>query len=198
MGDGDGYKGTWEDGLSAPFSEDVHGRYLLRYVLEQYRLGYRRSFIYELLDSDAAQWGLFRADISPRPAARGLGSMIKLLSEGRWDDSAKRWAVPSFTPRALLFTLPNLPERVHTLLLEKSDGRFYLVLWNEVNNWDVSTGKPVYSRSVPLTLRIGQSVKQVRTFLPLTHVTSVTATFNSSVVKLEVPDHPLIVEIDPK
>jgi hypothetical protein len=60
MGEGDGYKGTWEDGLAAPFSEDIHGRYLLRYVLEQYRLGYKRSFIYELLDSDQPQWGLLQ------------------------------------------------------------------------------------------------------------------------------------------
>ena len=196
MGDGDGYKGIWDDGLSAPFSEEIHGRYLLRYALEQYRLGYSRSFIYELLDSDRAKWGLFRADGTPRPAARGLRTMIKLLGEGRWDSGAKRWIAPSLKPRALAYSVSKLPNSVHSLLFQKSNGRFYLVLWNEVNNWDATTGKAVYSTPVPLTLRIDQPVKTVRTFSPLTHGTAVTATFDSSIVQLNVPDHPVIVEIN--
>lgn len=198
MGDGDGYKGDWDDGLSAPFSEDIHGRYLLRYALEQYRLGYKRSFIYELLDADQAKWGLFRADGTPRSAARGLRSLIKLLGEGHWDNSAKRWIVPSSKPRPLAYSFAKLPSSVHSLLLQKSNGRFYLVLWNEVNNWDATTGKAVYSKPVPLTVRFGQPIESVRVFLPLTHGTAATATSGSSAVQVNVPDHPVIVEIDPK
>jgi serralysin len=196
MGDGDGYKGTWNDGLSAPFDENVHGRYLMRYTLEQYRLGYKRSFIYELFDSDQPQWGLFESDGTPRLAARGLRGMIQLLSEGQWDGSAKRWQVPSLNPGALSYSLSTAPASVHTLLFQKSDGRFYLVLWNEVNNWDVTTAKPIAQKPVPLTLNVTQKVKVIRTFLPLTNGTAVTATFDSSTVQLSVPDHPLIVEID--
>jgi hypothetical protein len=197
MGEGDGYKGGWDDGLSAPFSEDVHGRYLLRYVLEQYRLGYKRSFIYELLDIDESQWGLFRADGTPRPAAYGIRSMIKLLSEGSWDKSAKRWVVPSFTASTLDYTLSAMPSSVHSLLFQKSNGTFYLVLWNEVKNWDAAIGKAIYTEAVPLTLRINQPVNRVRTFLPLTHGAVATETFDSSTVQFSVPDHPVIVEIKP-
>ncbi len=195
MGEGDGYKGGWDDGLSAPFSEGVHGRYLLRYVLEQYRLGYKRSFIYELLDIDESQWGLFRADGTPRPAAYGLRSTIKLLSEGRWDTSTKRWVVPRFIPGTLSYTFSSLPKTVHSLLFQKSNGTFYLILWNEVKNWNVVTGKAVYTIPVPVTLTINQPVKQLRTFLPLTRGTIATATVSSSTATLLVPDHPLIVEI---
>jgi hypothetical protein len=195
MGDADGYKGTYNDGQSAPFSEDIHGRYILRYVLEQYRLGYKRSFIYELFDSDQPQWGLFRADGTPRPAAYGIQSMIKLLNEESWDKLAKVWSALSFTPATLNYTLSSLPDSVHTLLLQKSSGAFYLILWNEVKNWNVATGKPVYTTLVPLTLRINQSVNSVRTFLPLTSGTAATQIFNTDSVQLNVPDHPLIVEV---
>jgi hypothetical protein len=195
MGEGDGYKGTWDDGLSAPFSEAVHGRYLLRYVLEQYRLGYQRSFIYELLDSDQSQWGLFRANGTPRPAAYGLRNTIKLLGEGNWDNSAKRWVVPSFTPGSLNYSLSGAPASVHSLLLQKSNGKFYLVLWNEVKNWDSVRGKPVFPATVPATLKINQEVRQLRTFLPLTRGTRVTATVSSSTLELSIPDQPLLVEI---
>jgi hypothetical protein len=195
MGDGDGYKGGWGDGLTAPFSEDVHGRYLLRYVLEQYRLGYTRSFIYELFDIDLPQWGLFRADGTPRPAADGIRSMIKLLSEGGWDNSTKRWVVSSFAPGKLDYTLSGQPESVHSLLFQKSDGTFYLVAWNEVKNWDPVTGSAVYTSPVPVTLTMNQPIKQLRTFLPLTNGTTATATFASSTATILVPDHPIIIEI---
>jgi hypothetical protein len=197
MGDADGYKGNWEDGQSAPFSEDIHGRYLLRYTLEQYRLGYTRSFIYELLDIDKPKWGLFRNDGTPRPAATGIRNMIGILNESTWDTSSKQWITPKQNPSTLEIELQNQPASVHTLLLQKSNGTHYLILWNEFKNWNAVTGKPVYSNPVPVGLRVKQAVKRIRTYLPLTQ-REATQTFDSSSVQLSVPDHPLIVEIEPK
>jgi hypothetical protein len=195
MGDGDGYKGTWDDGQSAPFSEDVHGRYILRYALEQYRLGYERSFIYELLDSDQPQWGLFRADGTPKPAAYGLGSMIKILSEANWDNASKNWVVPDFTPGRLKYSLAGAPSSIHTLLLQKSDGRFYLIIWNEITNWDSVTGTPVLPANVSATLKINEAIRQTRIFLPLMQGTVATVAGTSTTIPLSIPDQPLIVEI---
>jgi hypothetical protein len=197
MGDGDGYKGNWDDGQSAPFSEDIHGRYLLRYVLEQYRLGYKRSFIYELLDIDQPKWGLFRADGTPKPAATGIRNLIGILNESTWDTSSKKWITPNQKPGTPEYELQNQPASVHTLLLQKSNGTSYLILWNEFKNWNAVTGKLVYSNPVPVNLQIKQAVKRIRTYLPLTQ-REATKTFDSSSMQLNVPDHPLIVEIEPK
>jgi hypothetical protein len=197
MGDWDGFKGNWEDGQTAPFSEDIHGRYLLRYVLEQYRLGYKRSFIYELLDIDQPKWGLFRADGTPKPAASGLRSLIGILNESTWDTASKKWITPNQKPGTLEYELTNQTPSIHTLLLQKSNGTSYLILWNEFKNWNAVTGKPVYSKPVPVGLQIKQAVKRIRTYLPLTQ-REATQTFDSSSVQLSVPDHPLIVEIEPK
>jgi hypothetical protein len=197
MGLGDGYRGTWNDDLAAPFSEDIHGRYLLRYVLEQYRLGYRRSFLYELLDSDQPQWGLFRADGTPRPAATGIRNMVKILNEARWDVSGQRWVRPEFVPGKLEYALGRRPATLHSLLFQKSGGTFYLLLWNDALNWNIGAGKPVYTRPVPLELQLGQGAWQVRTFLPLQSAAP-TVIFRSRQVQLSVPDHPVIVEIRPE
>jgi hypothetical protein len=199
MGDGDGYKGTWDDGQSAPFSEDIHGRYLLRYVLEQYRLGYTRSFIYELLDIDKPKWGLFRADGTPKPAATGIRNLIGILNENTVGQPSN---APNQKPGTLEYELTTQTPSVHTLLLQKSNGTSYLILWNEFKNWNAVTGKPVYSNPVPVGLRIKQTVKRIRTYLPLTQ-REATQTFDSSPLglgslQLNVPDHPLIVEIEAK
>ncbi len=202
MGDWDGFKGNWEDGQSAPFSEDIHGRYLLRYMLEQYRLGYKRSFIYELLDIDQPKWGLFRSDGTLKPAATGIRNLIGILNESTWDTSSKKWITPNQKPGTLEYELQNQPASIHTLLLQKSNGTTYLILWNEFKNWNAVTGKPVYSNPVPVNLRIKQAVKRIRTYLPLKQ-REATQTFDSSKlssgsVQLNVPDHPLIVEIEAK
>jgi hypothetical protein len=198
MGDGDGYKGGWDDGLSAPFDENVHGRYLLRYVLEQFRLGYRRSFIYELLDIDQPKWGLFRANGTPRPAARGIRNLITLLGEGTFDPSSERWVMPRAPTASILkYGLSPLPESVHSVLLRKSIGTYYLILWNDANNWDAATAKPISVAPINATLTFGQSIKKIRTFKPLTTGIAPTEVANSTAVKLNVPDEPLVVEITP-
>jgi hypothetical protein len=197
MGAGDGYKGTWDDGLSAPFDEPVHGRYLLRYVLEQFRLGYERSFIYELLSIDEPEWGLYRPDGTPRPAANGLQSLIGLLGEATWDGDAGTWSTPDFEPGTLDYDVSALPASVHSLLFQKSDGRFYLVLWNDANNWDAERGEPTFNDSLSATLTVKQDVSRIRTFVPLTNGTSPTSSADSNSLDIAVPDHPLVVEITP-
>ena len=198
MGRGDGYKGTWNDGQAAPFAEAVHGRYLLRYLLEQYRQGYRRSFVYELLDSDQPQWGLFRADGTPRPAASGIRNLIQQLSEGRLNPDTGRWTTPDFAPGRLDYRLSGQLTNVHSLLLQRSSGAYYLVLWNEVNNWNVTTGAPIYPPPAQVELSLAQPVRQLQTFLPLTRGATPTATFTTAPLRVEVPDHPVVVKIELK
>jgi hypothetical protein len=195
MGRGDGYQGTWDDGRSARFSEAVHGRYLLRYLLEQYRLGYQRSFVYELLSIDDAEWGLFRPDGTPLAAASGIRSLLTILGEGTADAVDERRTDSPVPTDALDLTLGEHPSSVHTLLLQKTDGRFYLVLWNDVRTWDPVTGSPVARPPVPVSLQLLQPVERVRTFLPLTRGTRPTEVAPDGRLVVRVPDHPLVVEV---
>ncbi len=197
MGDSDGNKGEWGDDQSAPFDEDIQSRYLTRYVLEMLRNGYSRSFVYELLDIDDPQWGLFRDDGSPKPAADAIAAMLSVLSEGRWDAATETWSTPDFDPQPLAYQLSGVPDSVHSLLAQKSDGAYYLILWNEVKNWDTAQGKPLSADAIDATLTLDDEASSIRTYVPTDSGTDATSQSKGRTVELQVLDRPLIVEITP-
>jgi hypothetical protein len=121
--------------------------------------------------------------------------MIQLLREGYWDNTTRRWVIPSFTPSTLAYTLSAVPSSVHSLLFQKSNGKFYLVPWNEVKNWNAVTGTPVFNPGVSATLTLAHPVSLVRTFLPIIKETQPVTVSSSSTLILSIPDHPLIVEV---
>lgn len=175
---------------------DVHGRYMTRFLLEQFNAGYQRTFVYELLDlkADPAKtnlnynFGLFDANGVAKPAAIGISNMIKLLQDPG----------PAFTPKQLNYTLQGLPSTVHSLLLQKRNGHFFLALWNDADNWDETKDQAIHYSDVPVHLKVNQSISQIRTYRPLTNgTTALTTLNNTNDVTLQVPDHPLIIELTP-
>jgi hypothetical protein len=198
MGESDGLKGEWNDGESAPFDEEVHGRYLTRSILEMFRNGYTRSYIYELLDIDEPQWGMFAAGGEPKAAADGIHALLRLLSDSRWDVKAQQWETKSFQPDTLGFSLGPVPDTVHSLLLQKSNGTFYLVVWNEVKNWDAKTGKPIEAESIKSRLQIELDVSSIREFVPSDEGTTPTATYSGGDITVNILDRPTVLEIKPK
>lgn len=177
-------------------SYDVHGRYMSRYVLEQFNAGYERSFIYELLDlkSDPAKtqlnnnFGLFDINGKPKPAAIGISNLITLLADPG----------VSFAPKQLNYTLQGLPQTGSSLLLQKRNGHFFLVLWNDADNWDEKLDKPIAYNDLPVKLTVSAPISQIRTYRPLTNgITPLQTLTNTSTVTLQVPDHPLVVELTP-
>ena len=126
-------------------SETVHGKYMPRLFLEYFRKGIVRTCSYEFLDqwnqSDdpEANFGLLRNDLTPKPAYTALKNLLVRL--GDTAPNAK-----TFTPTALDYTLTVTPppgydrtQFVHSLLLQKASGVFYLVLWHEISNGDITT-----------------------------------------------------------
>ncbi len=126
-------------------SEKVHGKYMPRLFLEYFRKGVARTCSYEFLnewnqsDNSEANYGLLRNDMSAKPAYTALKNLIVRLG-----DSATN--AKTFTPTALDYTLTVTPpndynrtQYVHSLLLQKATGVFYLVLWHEISNNDITT-----------------------------------------------------------
>ena len=122
----------------------AQAKYVPRLFAEYFRNGIARTFIYEFYDegtnpADQEQnFGLIYNNLTPKPAFTALANLIQLLSE---PDT-------SFTPGKLDYSLEVQPngayvrtKYVHDLLLEKSDGDFYLLLWHEISgtsNTDVT------------------------------------------------------------
>jgi trimeric autotransporter adhesin len=196
MGNSDGLKGKWSDGKSAPFDTQVQARYMTRYLLEMFRQGYSRSYIYELLDIDEPQWGMFEKDGSPKLAADGIHALLRLLSDCQFNGKTRKWETKLFRPGSLAFTLSGVPDTVHSVLLQKSNGKFSLVVWNEVKNWDATMGKPVEATPITTTLTINDEVMRIRTFDPNKSGTKPAITYDrKSAVSLNILDRPTVVEI---
>ena len=101
---------------------------------EYFRHGVARTFLFALQNIDG--YGLLESDnVTKRPSWYALQSLISILSDAKWDSAACRWTGRSeFNPRALRFRIENAPDTVHSLTLQKANGDWYLLVWNEVRN----------------------------------------------------------------
>jgi hypothetical protein len=112
-----------------PLTEQQEAAYLPALVLEYYRAGIRRSFLYELADEkpdpqgkDPQQhYGLLRQDLSPKPAYSALQNLIGLLS------SAGPAKGSLDAPRATASSIDGSP--IHTLTIQRGDGSQVLAMW---------------------------------------------------------------------
>ncbi len=177
-------------------SESAMGKYIPRAFLEYFNRGFSRTYSYELIDyfpdpeRDFWIWnyGLLRNDGSPKPAYGALKNLIDLLEDPG----------PSFAPQSLAYSLRGGGRNVHHTLLQKRDGRYYLVLWQEVPSYSSTTNTDISVPARQVTLRIRrQPMVTATTYLPNTSTNPTAVYANPERLTLWVPDHPLVVELKP-
>jgi hypothetical protein len=83
------------------------------------------------------------------------------------------------------------------VLLQKRNGAFYLVLWNEALSYDNLTELDIAVADVEVTVTLNSPIETARTFRPLQSVEALATFENPTTLTLMVPDHPLIVELKP-
>ena len=125
-------------------SETAHGKYIPRMFLEYFRRGIVRTYSYELVDefkdsaNREARFGLLHRDLTPKPAYTSLKNLIRLLHEDKSDADFHAGSL-----RLKLDVAANGPwtktQFVHHIILQKSDGEFFLIIWHEVSSEDGST-----------------------------------------------------------
>ncbi len=130
-----------------------------------------RTFVYEFLNefpdeatNAEASFGLVRRDLTPKPAYSALKNLIALLREAKWHGSVRRWEKPVFSPRALEFSLSGDTRNLHHTLLQKANGDFYLLLWQEVSSFDTKSQKDIANAPVPVTLTLRTPVSSAATY----------------------------------
>lgn len=142
--------------------EDVQAIYVPRLFAENFRLGIRRTFLYELVDVDAdpehddrdANFGLIRHDLSVKPAYTALQSLLDTVRS--IDQRPEAGTVPA---REVQITVEpsgiwTKTAYAHQILLRANDGSGVLLFWHEATAQDSSTTP--YRRVVPdaLPMRI--------------------------------------------
>jgi hypothetical protein len=167
-------------------TEQVSAKYIPRTFLEYFNRGVKRTFIYELMDQRSApdaenNFGIIRADGTPKPAFYALRNMIRVLND-----------TPGSTANGGLsyYFSGNVKDLRH-LLLQKSNGEFYLVMWLNSESTEATKTQRV-------TVNLLTPTKEAATFLP-NRSDAATATFATpSRVTMDVPDAPIILKVVPK
>jgi len=171
--------------------EDVAGKYIPRLCLEQFNYGILGTFLYELIDvyNDAndpqKNFGLLRNDGSEKPAFIALKNLISLLKDPGSD----------FTLAALNYRLSGNMTNVHHTLLQKHDGTFYLILWQEVSGFDVNSTSNINVANQQVKLTLLQPIQSAVIYLPNNSINPLEQDSNPNQINLNVADYPLVVEL---
>jgi hypothetical protein len=176
-----------QPGKAYDVPEDIQAAYTLRTLLEMYKAGIARTYVYELLDeASSPDYGIMHADITPKPAYTALQHLIALLEDKG----------PRFTPGALIYVLTGDAPDVHRLLLQKRDGTFYLALWIEAPGYDTAQTKRTPVAERPAELRLQGGAKGLRV-LEIQNDGSLTgkSIAHSSAVPIHLKDTVTVVEI---
>jgi hypothetical protein len=166
---------TGWDSVSDPGGEAVQGAVLVDTYLAQFKRGWRYTFIYELRDGEGGpgHQGLYHAD-TPKPAAIDIHNLTTILADDQ----------PLPHPGRLSYALDAPPPTVHDLLLQKSNGEFDLVVWDEhVRGTD------------HVTVRFGKVHRMVRLYDVAMTSNVVTKVYKTDQISLSLSNHAMIIAI---
>jgi hypothetical protein len=166
---------TGWDSVADPGGAAAQAAVLTNTYLAQFKRGWRYTFIYELRDGEGGNGnqGLFHGD-DPKPAAVDIHNLTTILE----DDKTLAH------PDRLGYSVYQEPATVHDLLLQKSNGEFDLIIWDERARGD---------DEVTVTFPIAHD--EIRLF-DITRGTSPIKVFNSvRSVGLSLSDHAVILSI---
>lgn len=209
------------DGEQQGVSQRASAIYLPIAFLSGFNNNVVRTFSYELVDEAASPplttcsatnqlrcsgngyYGLLNYDFSPKPAYAALQNLIRLLRDSDAD----------FDPGSLEITFSGIPGTMRYTLLEKSNGDYYLALWNDVSVYriaeciasknnactDVRQGKDVYPENVPITVTLREA-RSFTVYAPnddsgVSPTRAYTIESSDRAIKLELAPKVLLVKI---
>ena len=180
----------------AKYLPRIYANYYLQQEIE-------KTFLFELLSpvEDETAFGIVDTNLKPTPAYYAIKNMISLLEEATWNKSKQSWKYPAFKTSSLKYTFKGDRTDIEHLLLQKSDGTFYLLIWQEVYVHDRKTGKNLVNRDRIIDLKLeGSTIKQAKKYLlydennPAAELAPSKTWTNVSNISLSVPDHILVLE----
>jgi len=174
----------------APVPEDVAGAYVLRTLLEHFDSGVQRTYLYELIDekpdpgglSPEQHFGLLRNDFTEKPAFIGVRDLLLLLGDPRPPEQ--------LTPLSLGLRAPG----VHSLLLQRTDGRHLLALWTDAPLWDIARRRRLDPPPQRVSLRVPANTT-VTEYQPLQGASGVAVPHTGASLSLPLGAGPVILEL---
>lgn len=176
-------------------SEQAAAKYLPRMFFEYFNRGIDRTYSYELIDlkpNPAADepefnYGLLRNDGSLKPAFTAIKNAIAILKDTN----------ESFPLQSLNYALKGNIRNIHHTLLQKHDGTFYLILWQEVLSYNVNKKTDILVRDRPLILILKTPIARAVIYQPINSMNAIAKYTSPKTLEINVPDYPLIIELVP-
>ena len=173
-------------------SEGAAGKYMPRLFLEYFNLGFPRAYTYEFIDEKAdttndpqMHFGLLHVDGSAKPAFTAVANLIQILK----DPGA------TFSPAKLDYKLTGALNSIHHTLLQKRDGRFYLILWQEVSSFNLQAKQDINNPTEPVTISFANTPQNINVYFPMNSAAASQKFQKTQQIKVAVPDHPVILEL---
>jgi len=157
---------------------------------EWFNRGVDRTYAYELADQglDINQreqnFGLLRFDMTEKPAFTALENLLDLIED------------PGgvFTPGSLDYTLSSAASQLHHTLLQKSDGRMYMLLWQELASFNRTTRADINNAPLAVTMSLAQ-MWNAKLYQPNISASALSTLTNVTSINLSVPDQMMVVEL---
>jgi hypothetical protein len=168
----------WTTGAPSELNAEQEGRLYVSIYLSAFKRGFANAFIYMLRDEpESGAWamlGMFDQNYQPKKAATYLHNLTTILA-----DTGAR------TPGKLNYSIAAEPETVHDLLLQKSNGSFELVVWDE---------RPS-GGSDRIVVDLGAARPTVKVYDPIVGTAPSETLKSVSTVTLTLSDHPVVIEL---
>jgi Secretion system C-terminal sorting domain len=188
---------TNQNTLAVP--ESVTAKYILRnmmYLL--YTKNMNKVFNYQFLDEGTdlsnfdQTWGLLHSDCSEKPAYRALKNTISLLKEPG----------ANFNPGQLAYTLTGNMTNIYQKLFQKSNGTFYLIIWQDARSYNLTSKQIINVAERGLTLNLPAGIGSAKIYRPTPSpigngLTPTNIYTNPTSIELSVPDQIMIIELIP-
>ncbi len=156
------------------FSQTDIAKYVVTAALDGWKDGDVKTYFYALYNDGSGLFGLMNQDGTAKPAGVALHDLTTLLADP---------GAGSFTPGALVYGLDGTLGSENTQLMQKSDGSYWIAVWDENDA----------AHSVTLTL--GATASTIVVFDPVTSTTAVQSVTNAASVTLNLQGDPFLVEV---
>jgi hypothetical protein len=174
----------WLTTGTGAITEEQQARVFLNLYLAAFKRGFSYTFVYMLRDDPVqGYWGLFDTSYNPKTSGTYLHNLTTILA----DTGSPR------APGKLDYSIASEPATVHDLLLQKSDGTFDLVVWDERAARSSASGTPSATDSV--TIALGTSRASVVLYDPTTGVAPTSTLHDVTSVPLTLSDHPVVLAL---
>ncbi len=159
---------------TSTFSQYDQARFTLDAVFDGIKDGDTKMYFYALFDDGSGNFGLMNQDGTAKQAGTALHDLTTILAD-----------TTASTTGSLTYGLTGTTANDQSLLMEKSNGTFELVLWNETD------------AAHNVTLTLGSAAQTVKVYDPMTGTTAIATYSTATSVTIDVPTYPVIVEITP-